>query len=86
MLVTAILLASLNFSTNPFYYRAAGIAAILFGLTAYGIINKQSSRIESLENSKRGNLGSDGSLFVLHLAFPTILMLGGVAVLISATI
>lgn len=87
MLVTAILLASLNFSNNPYYYRAAGIGAILIGVVCTFLIAGQSARIASIiKSSTDGSAGGGDAELVFHFAPPMILLLGGLVVLTIAMI
>lgn len=82
MCVTAILLASLNFSLNLYYYRAAGLVAILVGVLGNLAIREHSRRIAAISGSKQGN---GDYLANLHVAAPTILIVGGLIVSLATS-
>ena len=89
MIVTAILVASLNLSQNPYYYRAAGITALIIGLVGYGMNSKLSTRVFKLNESSEDTPGfedNETGMFLLHLAVPIVLVIGGLVVFIITVI
>ena len=86
MIVITVLLASLNLSINPHYYRSAGLGAILIGLLGYLAINSYSNRIFKLLESADEDSKPEDDMHGVHLAFPVILIVGGLVVLVSASL